>query len=269
MIQAGIELVKSYEAFRPYPYPDPGSKLYKATPRFQKKWGFVPPQDLLDKLDENVRNLSGKPWTIGYGETENVALNDKTSEAEAYTHLVTRLGEFELGVLEACVLKPNKNQLAAMVSLAYNIGITAFKTKCSVLKRHNEGNFQAAGRSFGLWNKAGGVESNGLTRRRQEESVMYLRPVEGSVAEAAEKEQPISQELTPESRPWQSPIIVGSGISGVAGTVAVTKQVITDVKDTAKELGDWLPWVIVAVTIVIAAGYVINTRRKQRLKGFA
>ena len=39
------------------------------------------------------------------------------------------------------------------MSLAYNIGLEGLK-KSTALRKHNEGDYDAAARAFGLWNKA-------------------------------------------------------------------------------------------------------------------
>ena len=65
------------------------------------------------------------------------------------------------------------NQFSACVSLAYNIGLGNFQAS-SVLRRMKNGNFTGAADAFLMWNKAGGQELRGLTRRRQAERKLFL-----------------------------------------------------------------------------------------------
>jgi GH24 family phage-related lysozyme (muramidase) len=123
------------------------------------------------------RDIAGV-WTIGWGETENVRPGDVMTQDEADRLLCARLGEFAQNV-EALLARPaTPHQLAAMVSLAYNVGLAGF-ARSSVLRAHNAGNALAAARAFGLWNKARvrGVleEVRGLTARRAREAARITR----------------------------------------------------------------------------------------------
>jgi len=114
--------------------------------------------------------------TIGYGDTQNVQPGLRITQQEAEGRLADRLErEFEPGVLAAIAGAPTtQNQFDAMVSLAYNIGVGAFK-RSTVARMHKAGDHSAAAGAFGLWNKAGGRILAGLTRRRKEEAELYLR----------------------------------------------------------------------------------------------
>jgi len=74
---------------------------------------------------------------------------------------------------------PTANQWAAMLSLAYNIGVGAF-VRSSVFSDFNSGKFDAAADDFLLWDKArvGGklVEVDGLRNRREAERTLFLTP---------------------------------------------------------------------------------------------
>ena len=59
-----------------------------------------------------------------------------------------------------------------MVSLAYNIGFGNF-SKSTLLKKVNSGNFDGASNEFLKWNKSGGKELLGLTRRREREKDLF------------------------------------------------------------------------------------------------
>ena len=221
---------------------------------------------LLALLPEKISKLSAAPWTCGYGETKGVGPDDFWTEAEASARLEVRYKEFEDSVLRACTAKPNANQLAAMTSLCYNIGPAGFK-RSTVLKAHNRGDKQAAARAFGLWNKSGGKVYAGLTRRRAEESALYLTP-DPRVQMVTEQDMP--QRIDPESTMSQSPInragVVAGGTAAVA-TVAETARTVADVKYSAASLGDWLVPILL-IAVVGLCGYVVWQRVKQRREGW-
>lgn len=111
--------------------------------------------------------------TIGYGSTLNVKMGTEITEAEAELLLKRDLARFELGVAELTDPETTTgDQFSAMVSLAFNIGLTAF-ARSTVLKRHRLGNPVGAGNAFLMWNKAGGRVLPGLMRRREAERRLY------------------------------------------------------------------------------------------------
>jgi lysozyme len=74
---------------------------------------------------------------------------------------------------------PSIHQAAAMLSLAYNIGVGAFLTS-TVLRQFNAGNMQAAADAFLLWDKITVnnvlVFDQGLLNRREAERTIFLTP---------------------------------------------------------------------------------------------
>jgi lysozyme len=112
--------------------------------------------------------------TIGWGSTgPHVKEGMCISLEEAETLLKTDLARFERGVETMTEgVATSDDQFAAMVSLAYNIGLGAFLGS-TVLKRHKLGNHLGASRAFILWNKAKGQVLKGLTRRREAEAKLY------------------------------------------------------------------------------------------------
>ena len=261
-----VNKLKGYESFREYAYPDPYSPLARATKG--EKWGFQSASYILAKLPAEKSKLSGAPWTVGYGETKGVDQYSRMSELEASIQLTREVEAYGAKVLEACTLPPNQNQLDAMTSLEYNIGVEGFR-KSSVLKAHNRGDFLSASRAFGLWNKAQGVVSNGLTSRRASEAAWYLEPVPGENALTAVP-APMPQRVDPETPMVASSInrtaTVAGGTAAVA-TVAETARAIADVKYSVASLGDWL-LPIALVCIVGLCGYIIYIRFKQRKEGW-
>ena len=218
-------------------------------------------------------------WTIGYGFTRGVQPGQHMTVAQAEARLITELLGYEQAVLGGCTLAPNQNQLDAMCSLCWNIGVGGF-LRSTVLKAHNRGDAQSASRAFGLWNKAGGREWAGLTRRRAAEAALYLEPVPGVVrrvvegaipaAEAAEPPPPppaqaMPQQVDPESS------LASSGINRaatVAGTTAATVGAVSQIKQSVDDLGGWVVPAL-AVAVVALAGYIVWQRWQQRRRGWA
>jgi lysozyme len=117
-------------------------------------------------------------WTVGYGATGSGIGPDTVWTAEqAEQDLRKRLTAFTRNVQALCTVAPTPTQLAAMGSLAYNIGLGAFRHS-SVLRHHNAGRTAQAAESFGKWVKATVdgelVTLPGLVTRRAREAELYL-----------------------------------------------------------------------------------------------
>ena len=111
--------------------------------------------------------------TYCVGETKNPQRGHVYSTQECMTILEGRLAEFQAGV-DACVHVPVPDKReAALVSLAYNIGVGAF-CRSSVVRDLNAGNVRVACNDFMKFNRAGGVVFPGLTRRREAERKLCL-----------------------------------------------------------------------------------------------
>lgn len=176
--QAGIDLIKQFEGFRAKPY-----------------------------------QCSANVWTIGYGSTRDLDGTPITrehraiteTEAEIWLHdtLVSMAGELEPHI----TLGLNDNQFSALMSLAYNIGVTAL-SRSQTLKRLNEGDFDQMRTEWREWRKADGKVLQGLVKRREAELALFkLTPVNtssnGKVAlrvSAGESEQARSREQSERPR---------------------------------------------------------------------
>ena len=139
----------------------------------------VPSQAL--ELIKRFEGLSLKAYrcdagvlTIGYGSTGGVTEGEVITREEAEQRLQEDAQDFWDGVLAATEGCPTSDaQRAAMTSLAYNIGLAAFR-KSTVLKMHLAGKSKEAADAFLLWTLAGGQRSKGLARRREAERLVYL-----------------------------------------------------------------------------------------------
>jgi lysozyme len=113
-------------------------------------------------------------WTVGWGHTgSDVKNGTEITQAEADRIFLVDLQRTEAGVLRGLTREVPNNQFAAMVSLAYNIGVSNFQNS-TLLKLVNKRDTAGAAEQFLRWNKAGSQELLGLTRRRQAEKALFL-----------------------------------------------------------------------------------------------
>ena len=79
---------------------------------------------------------------------------------------------FEQAVNDLVELPLNQKQFDALVSFAFNCGVNALR-RSTLLRRLNEGNYNAAASEFHKWVRAGKKVLPGLVKRRREESQMF------------------------------------------------------------------------------------------------
>lgn len=116
----------------------------------------------------------GHPWTIGYGSTgPNVNQDTVWTMARCEQELDHHLTYFTTNVLKMSpsLLKATPNQLAAVISWAYNCGLGNYRIS-TFKKRIDAGNWVGAREECVKWNKAAGRVLPGLTRRRLAEASM-------------------------------------------------------------------------------------------------
>ena len=119
-------------------------------------------------------------WTIGYGSTfyldgKSVKSGDTLeSSEEAEKLLLQTLAVFEKGVEKAVTVPLNSNQFSALVSLAFNIGLGAFRDS-TLLKVLNQKNYDEAANQILRWNKGGGRVLPGLVTRRKKEYDLFRK----------------------------------------------------------------------------------------------
>lgn len=136
-------------------------------------------------------------WTIGYGITEGAGVGIKPAKGMTITQdqaedlLRRAVDKFATRVDELITANVNANEFGACVSLAYNIGPNAF-AKSTVLRELNAGRKDAAAAAFQMWNKAGGVVSKGLVRRREAERQLFLTPVAADMHTVPDQTEPES-----------------------------------------------------------------------------
>jgi len=117
-------------------------------------------------------------WTIGFGTIKypsgnRVKKGDTCTLEQAKEYMRHDLIEFEHAVNSSVKAPLNQNQFDALVSLAYNIGSSAFKSS-TLVKKLNAGDYQGAADQFNVWVNAGGKRMQGLVNRRDKEKLLFL-----------------------------------------------------------------------------------------------
>ncbi|QEE11960.1 lysozyme [Bartonella krasnovii] len=118
-------------------------------------------------------------WTIGYGHTNNagtplVKKGMRITKEEAEKILCEDLKQFEKTVEESVTVSLTDNQFAALVSFCYNVGTKAF-CKSTLLKKLNQGDYEAVPGELQKWNKVGGKPFIGLVNRRAAEAGLWVK----------------------------------------------------------------------------------------------
>lgn len=123
-------------------------------------------------------------WTIGYGRTSSagaeVGPSSVTTRAKEDEWLKKSLYERASYVRQKALNRTvgetlNPNQVAALISLIYNIGEGNFSTS-GVRRFLLQGKIDEAMGAWARWNKAGGIILSGLTRRREAEISLFKKP---------------------------------------------------------------------------------------------
>jgi len=115
----------------------------------------------------------GGVWTIGWGHTKGVKENDTCTQEQADTWLQQEANEVAFGILSVTHVPLSENQLTALVSFVYNVGLTAY-INSTLLKMLNQSNYQGAADQLLRWCKDNGKEVKGLLNRRKDERELFL-----------------------------------------------------------------------------------------------
>ncbi len=111
--------------------------------------------------------------TIGYGHTKGVKMGMEITEERAEALLVEDLAWVEAAIAKKVTVTLTQPQYDALCSFIYNVGAGAF-SKSTLLRRLNEGDYDAAANQLPRWNKQKKVALSGLTRRRVAEKALFL-----------------------------------------------------------------------------------------------
>lgn len=137
-ISSAINLIKNFEGFSPTPYRDARG--------FSIGYGhFILPGENLTNVTED--------------QASQLLAQDTSAAQSAVSNYVS--------------VPLTQNQNDALVSLAYNIGINAFKNS-TLLKKLNAGDYQGAADQFAVWRLSQGTVVPTLIARRAAERDLFL-----------------------------------------------------------------------------------------------
>ena len=125
-------------------------------------------------------DTDGTP-VIGYGlsriDDQPVRIGDRISPKEAEIALNSHLQEIHQELDQLVKVNLSEQQLSALASISFNVGIGSIK-ESTLIRKINEEDYAGAANEFLRWDKAnqGGrlVQMPGLTRRRHAERQLFL-----------------------------------------------------------------------------------------------
>lgn len=134
--------------------------------------------DLIKKFEGCVlkayRDVAGI-LTIGYGHTGKDVTEDlEWTQEQADDQLIKDISVHELGVKALLKVPVTDNQLDALTSFAYNLGLGAL-AKSTLLFWVNQQEFNKAAKEFDKWVNAGGKKIPDLVKRRAIEKALFLK----------------------------------------------------------------------------------------------
>jgi len=212
-------------------------------------------------------------WTIGWGHTGGVKTGDVWTQAEADRRFCEELTQFANQIRPLFQSYVHPVALGACVSLAYNIGIAAFKGS-SVLRLHNAGNYEAAAGAFKLWNKAtiGGKKQvvRGLALRREKEAGLY----QSVIGPNAEEISSIPHDI-PDAAPdcersvLRSSTMQGGAVATAASTLAMVSEAASQMASIEQSVGLFPPWLKLSLLLsaMVAGGVVCWRIYKRKQEG--
>ena len=110
--------------------------------------------------------------TIGVGHVDStLKLGQRISKEQSAALLAQDLGKFEEAINAAVHVPLNQNQFDALVSLAFNIGASAFRNS-TLVKKLNTKDYAGAADQFMVWTK----QKELITRRQGEQDQFVGMP---------------------------------------------------------------------------------------------
>lgn len=203
---------------------------------------------------------SASVWTVGYGHT-GVGVLDGIfiTEEQATRYLITDIAWATDTVRRAVRVTLTAEQRAALISLTFNIGSSAFLSS-TVLRRLNASNYEGAADAFLMWNKitvqGQKVISVGLKNRRESERTFFL------TGTARPRIRFAGAEITGgEAKPLRHSKTQWMGLSGVL-TVMLTAwgQLNRDAPEIISMIAPYTPYLLGAIFVAVMFNRYMDSR---------
>lgn len=204
-------------------------------------------------------------WTIGHGVTgPDIVGGMVWTREQCEARFALEMRRYLARTQELLPPGLNDNQIAALTSFAYNVGVGGLANS-TLLKFVRAGKFPEASREFLKWNKAtvGGkkVVLNGLTARRVAEAELFLKaegeapaPIPQAVEYGGMK--PLDESKTISAAQKGTAVAATAGVLGVLADVQTVSTQIHAITDSFPAL----PWQIAAGALLITVVYMVWRR---------
>jgi lysozyme len=118
---------------------------------------------------------SGGVWTIGYGTTGQGIKEGLIWDQDQCEKALNNDIQIAFSGLRKIISQPlSDQQLAALLSFVYNLGLGALKGS-TLLKTIEDSDWLASAKEFIRWDHVGSDEVKGLLIRRLDEAALFLR----------------------------------------------------------------------------------------------
>jgi lysozyme len=144
---AGLKLIQSFEGLKLEPYLD-SAKIPTIG------WGTI--------MYENGQAVTMHDPAITADRANELLMWEVMQKCKSVAGMVT--------------VSINDNEFDALCCFAYNVGVGGLHGSTLLKMLNANADRTTVGDQFLRWNKAGGVEVGGLTRRRQAERALFLQP---------------------------------------------------------------------------------------------
>lgn len=112
-------------------------------------------------------------WTIGYGHIIGVKAGDTCTQEQAEAWLAEDVASISEKCVNWVVKVPlTQAEFDALCSFSFNLGCSALRNS-TLLKKLNASDYDGASAEFKKWDRAGGKQIAGLTKRRADEAELF------------------------------------------------------------------------------------------------
>ncbi len=132
-------------------------------------------QDLIDKFEGcklTPYQDSGGIWTVGYGHTGSDVTDETITQEQADSWRDQDIATAVRRVRQYITATLNQNQLDALTSLVFNLGVAPLKGTLG--RMVNARDYKGAADEFDLWVHCKGKVLLGLVTRREAEKEIFL-----------------------------------------------------------------------------------------------